>query len=199
MEIPPTGRPSGIGFVLRILPPAPARNRAKLASFCAFGLRRPPAAGPIGFVLHVSALRRSGVPARLLARMAEIWFCSAHLPSARAKLGSFCAFCLRPSHRPSDNGLFPHTPVHPSLASFCTIPFVSRSGGAELGSFCAFALQSGQIGFVLRIHPAAGPNWVRFAHFASGVRPQPASSNPQSSIRNREPPASLASHLTLQT
>jgi hypothetical protein len=41
-----------------------------------------------------------------------------------------------------------------------------------------------ETGFVLHVYRLPGPNWVRFAHFASGVRPEPASSHPQSPIRS---------------
>jgi hypothetical protein len=49
----------------------------------------------------------------------------------------FAHFAPRPSRAPYDDYLCPHTPVSPSLASFCTIPSVRRS-------------RPGQIGFVLR-------------------------------------------------
>jgi hypothetical protein len=64
----------------------------------------------------------------------------------------FAHFTPRPGHAPHGNRLCPHTPVAPSLASFCTI--------------------------ASRQPPPAGPNWVRFARLASSWvgRPRPASS-----------------------
>jgi hypothetical protein len=95
------------------------------------------------------------------------WLCSAHFP-------------LRPSP-PYDSYLCAHTPVPLSLASFRTVSSVARLRRRELGSFCTFSL---------RPTPPIGPNWVRFAHLASGTGPARGLSirNPQSAIRNRGAP-----------
>jgi hypothetical protein len=73
----------------------------------------------------------------------------------------FARFTPRPSHGPGDT-LCPHTPVHPSLALFCTIPSVNR-------------LRRGEIGFVWHDWPPASA--------------RPPSLNPKSAIRNRGAPS----------
>jgi hypothetical protein len=85
--------------------------------FCAFCLGRTPPPG-----LLQSAIRNP----------------QSAIVGLRHKLGLFCAFCLgrtppagrnwvrfarftpRPRHAPDNDALCPHTPVSPSLASFCT-------------------------------------------------------------------------------
>jgi hypothetical protein len=96
----------------------------------------------------------------------------------------FARFTPRPSHAPREDCLYPHTPVPPSLALFCTISsgtgprpvqigfvsYVSLRGPGHgphdilypytpvhlsLALFCAFTAQPGQIGFVSHILPPA--------------------------------------------
>jgi hypothetical protein len=67
------------------------------------------------------------------------------------------------------------------FGSFRAISPSPTCGRAKLGSFCTIRLRcppgAREIGFVLhnlpRHPPAVGPNWVSFAHLASGARPGP--------------------------
>jgi hypothetical protein len=97
------------------------------------------------------------------------WVCFARLsrvPAARVPPGPpGTGFVWRISPRASASGL--HPPIRNPQSPI-------RNRGAP----------GPQIGFVLRIYPPAGPDWVCFAHLVSGVCPQPASSNPQSAITN---------------
>jgi hypothetical protein len=75
----------------------------------------------------------------------------------------FSRFTPRPSRAPYDNCPCPRTPVHPSLALFCT--FCLRASLApdddspcprtpvhpSLALFCAFTARPGQIGFVSHV------------------------------------------------
>jgi hypothetical protein len=76
----------------------------------------------------------------------QVWLRFAQFPpstaSGRAKLGSFRTFDSAAGPRPTRQLLSPHTPVHPSLASFCTISSVRRPGRAKLGSFRTFHSQA---------------------------------------------------------
>jgi hypothetical protein len=91
---------------------------------------------------------------------------------SRAKLGLFCAFHVQAE---------PTAPRWP--LSKCPRP---SKFGFVLRILPSTRPRPGQIGFVLRLWPPASrrpcPNWVCFAHFASSVRPEVASSNPQSAI-----------------
>jgi hypothetical protein len=99
MEIPPTGQPPELGSFCTIgssshapVGPRPAGNWVRFAqsvieelgSFCAFTLRRPPSAGEIGFVLHVSLPGR-GTPHRpnafaYIPQSPQLWLRFARFP-----------------------------------------------------------------------------------------------------------------------
>jgi hypothetical protein len=96
----------------------------KLGSFCAFGLRCPPPGD-----LFQSAIRNRGLPGPQIGFVLHV-----SLPGRAA---------------PHDDGLCPHTPVCPSLASFCTIPSVRRP-------------RRGEIGFVLHARPVCSDAVRRF-------------------------------------
>jgi hypothetical protein len=146
-------RAGQIGFVLRICPPAghrprqpaPIRGRASQIGFVLHDSRQDASRLPeIGFVLHAWALRGLGVPARLLPSPARNWL-------------RFARFTPQPSHAPHVNHLCPHTPVPPSLASFCTISCVSR---------------------------LPGRNWVRFARLPPSAPDLQARANGAMECRN---------------
>jgi hypothetical protein len=77
--------------------------------------------------------------------------------------------------KPSDSSFVSH---------ICPASLGPRPHARKVGSFCTFHCSSEprptrrpplpaypnppKFGFVLRIHHPAGPNWVRFAHFAPG-------------------------------
>jgi hypothetical protein len=162
------------------LPP----GRARLGSFCAFTLRP----GQIGFVLYNRPpADHPGPPARAHSwARGPNWVRFAYLPLGPRPRGPshpapnwvrFARFTPRPSHVPHGDRLCPHTPVTPSLASFCTISggkcevrglkfeVRGRDSGLSWPDACNSTLDTPvrpprvrpvQIGFVLRICPPAG-------------------------------------------
>jgi hypothetical protein len=100
------------------------------------------------------------------------------------ELGSFCTFTHQPSHAQHDDSLCLDAPGNPSLASFCTIPCVSRLRRGEIGFVSHVSHPSGathtattlpmypspqrQIGFVLRISPPVPtPGRVKLGSFCT--------------------------------
>jgi hypothetical protein len=158
--------------------PAPPRRQgqtqpAQLGSFCTFALR-PASLGPrptrnwVRFARFSSGPRSSGRNwlrfAQSQSGRASRSTCPRPFPGARAKLGSFCTFHLRPGPLASPNWVrFAHLPsgargrAGPNWVRFARLPPARARGRAELGSFCTFAC---------------------------GVRPQPPSANPQFAVRN---------------
>jgi hypothetical protein len=120
-----------------------------LALFCTISSSTGPLGGQIGFVLRISPLRGSGVPARLLASV--------------AKLGSFRTIILRTGTAPASPRPFPG--AWSKLGSFCT--FRRGTPTACPRSDLPTYPSPSKFGFVshifLRHGPSGGPNWVRSA------------------------------------
>jgi hypothetical protein len=95
--------------------------------------RARPRPGQIGFVLRNPSVNRP--------RPGVNWVC-------------FARFTPGPSHAPHDNCLCPYTPVHPSLASFCTFSLRHPPPAREIGFVSHDS--SAQIGFVLH---GRHPGW----------------------------------------
>jgi hypothetical protein len=90
-------------------------------------------------------------------------------PAAGPNWVRFARFTPRPSHAPDESSRFPYTPVHPNLASFCTISSITRLRRGEIG----FVLHNSalrRLGVPVRHLPPAGRNWVRFARFTPRPR-----------------------------
>jgi hypothetical protein len=127
-----------------------------------------PTATKFGFVLHSSALRRLGVPARHLPPSSEIGFVLRILPlgpdPGTAKLGSFRTFQSPAEPRPTGQL---RLPTHPSLPKFGFVlriwPPASDRGRSKLGSFCAFRLQ----------RPSGRAKLGSFCTFLSRAEPHP--------------------------
>jgi hypothetical protein len=151
-----------IGFVLRIYPPA-GPNWVRFARFALRGRDARP--NWVRFARSAWRVRggeaQSGRPAASLP------------PIHNREIGFVLHVSLPTEPRPTRGQPLP---IYPSPSKF----------GFVLRGFLLLLLRRGEIGFVSHIYPPAGPNWVRFAHFASGARPHPASFNPQSPIRSCE-------------
>jgi hypothetical protein len=122
-------------------------------------LRQPPAAGEIGFVSHVSLPGRA-TPCMLTAfaylpQSPQVWLCFAHIPSGRAKLGSFRTIRAR-RPRPS-------------------APISGRAGriGFVLHNRSAHARAGGRQGK----RPAASPSPIRSPQSAIEWPPAPLASH----------------------
>jgi hypothetical protein len=155
-------------------PPGLVGSRGGTSGRRGASVRHPLPVAWIGFALRicppVRATAHTTTAFTHIPHALQVWLCSAHLPSGRAT--------------PHTTTAFAHIPQ----ALHVWVRFAhSPSGRAKLGSFCAFHSPAGphpmrglplpiypcppKFGFVLRIRPPAGRNWVRFARFAAGRQP----------------------------
>jgi hypothetical protein len=133
----------------------------RLGLFCAFRLFVEPAPDLIGGCLGVQCRSAPSPPDIFPA--ARNWVCSAHLPSGRAKLGSFGAFDLR--HLPA-SGLFQSAIRNPKSAILGPRPrnwvrfarLTPRPSYGHTATAFAHMPQSPQV-------------WLRFARFPPAVGP----------------------------